>query len=558
MALTKIPVAMVTEATSSTDLAASSGDGLVGHIAAGAGAVATTVQELERRTISILDRMTAAQKTDVLSGTGSLDVTAAIQATIDYVETLNWPVTEKGRPAIGFPSGVILSDGVTCNKRHTLIGAGSGATFWHLKPGSSASLITLNAEDVAGTSLDDTNHTIIRGMTIAGNRTDSTTTGTSHGINCTDTAWTQATQYSTAFKGDDLVIYGFTGDGIHLGVNRNWMLLSNTIVRYCNDNGLASYSYDNRIVNCDFGVCKNFGIREYAGGANSFVGCNIFYNTINVVINLNANAPSWFVNCCFDYALQNGVSITGSSTIDAYSFTGCRFYGNSRAGANLYSDISIGTAERIQIVGCQFIIGDQKVKYLIETGGVTQVQWVGNAYDVAGGAVTPYQTGITNDFSKLVYAGGGDAWVGASGSGIISTYCAGVEVMRSDGTFNRSYKAQRQENTNPRTWWVDTDATANEGKWVWNVSGNVMQLNASDDAETGFTTALSITRTGNVPIKSVFGQPVGVPFYAKASLPATAGNAGLIICVSDDVGGFTPAFCDGGAWRRMADRNVIS
>lgn len=56
-----------------------------------------------------------------------------------------------------------------------------------------------------------------------------------------------------------------------------------------------------------------------------------------------------------------------------------------------------------------------------------------------------------------------------------------------------------------------------------------------------------------------WGVPMRLASYAKASLPsaATAGAGGMIY-VTDDVGGATPAFSDGAAWRRVADRNVIS
>lgn len=52
--------------------------------------------------------------------------------------------------------------------------------------------------------------------------------------------------------------------------------------------------------------------------------------------------------------------------------------------------------------------------------------------------------------------------------------------------------------------------------------------------------------------------PVMHNTYAKAALPSASTFKSGIIMVSDDVGGFTPAFSDGTNWRRTADRNVIS
>jgi hypothetical protein len=51
--------------------------------------------------------------------------------------------------------------------------------------------------------------------------------------------------------------------------------------------------------------------------------------------------------------------------------------------------------------------------------------------------------------------------------------------------------------------------------------------------------------------------PVAVP-YQVATVPSAAGAAGLIIFVTNEVGGPVPAFSDGTDWRRSTDRQVIS
>jgi hypothetical protein len=51
---------------------------------AGTGAVATTVQAKLRESVSVFDFMTSAQKTDVINGTGSISISAAWQAAVDY------------------------------------------------------------------------------------------------------------------------------------------------------------------------------------------------------------------------------------------------------------------------------------------------------------------------------------------------------------------------------------------------------------------------------------------------------------------------------------------
>ncbi len=53
-----------------------------------------------------------------------------------------------------------------------------------------------------------------------------------------------------------------------------------------------------------------------------------------------------------------------------------------------------------------------------------------------------------------------------------------------------------------------------------------------------------------------FSGPVIFPSYTVATLPT--GIAGSMIFVTDDVGGATPAYYDGAAWRRVSDRTVVT
>lgn len=62
-----------------TALAASTGSSIVGHIASGAGAVDTNLQQKARETVSVYSTMTAAQIADVQSGALTLDVTVPVQ-----------------------------------------------------------------------------------------------------------------------------------------------------------------------------------------------------------------------------------------------------------------------------------------------------------------------------------------------------------------------------------------------------------------------------------------------------------------------------------------------
>jgi hypothetical protein len=333
------------------------------------------------------------------AGDGATDDTASLQAAINAIEAITLPGSGGGRPVLNLGDGVFLTGTLTINKRIKIRGNGTGSTFLKLKSGVTTSMFAVNADDVASTSIDDANHCIFEGMTLEGNRVDSVTTGSSHGIYCPATAWSAATQYSNGIRAEDVVIVNFTGDGIHLGENRNWSLVDRCIVRYCNDNALATYGYDGRFTDTDFGVCKNYGVREYAGGANIFTGCNLYLNTINYVSNSSSNGFSEWTGCSFDYAVQHGASI--SSATGPKKFVGCRFYGNSTGGAGVSSDLLITGASAVaSIIGCSFLYAVQKVKYLVETASSPKVIFQGNDFSTQTADV-PFATGICNVPSNL-------------------------------------------------------------------------------------------------------------------------------------------------------------
>jgi hypothetical protein len=90
-----------------------------------------------------------------------------------------------------------------------------------------------------------------------------------------------------------------------------------------------------------------------------------------------------------------------------------------------------------------------------------------------------------------------------------------------------------------------------------------LHIKVSPDGST-WTEALVIDSTGRVGLglaspatKLDVDGPVRVKSYTVAGVP-TATPAGQLIYVSNETGGATIAFSDGTAWRRMADRAVIS
>lgn len=327
-------------------------------------------------------------------GDGVTDDTAAFQAAINALQLISIAGDGVGRPVLAVPAAKYLVGSLTINKRLKIKGDGSGSSFIQLKAGVTTPLFTVNAEDVGGTSLDDSNHTIFEGLTLQGNRVDSVTTGASHGIYCPDAPWTITTQYSNSIMGVDLHIEGFTGCNLYFGGNRNWALLDRVISRYSNDCGLKNYGYDNRISKCDFGVNLNYGAWDVSGGGNVYEGCNIYFNLINSVVSSFVNNFILYDGCAFDAALQNAISHGGSCNVKAI---GCQFDGNSRAGAGLYSDILKATNSSLTVIGNNFILSGQKVKYLIEVPNPWQPNTIfsGNDY-IHSGASTPYTSVASN------------------------------------------------------------------------------------------------------------------------------------------------------------------
>ena len=93
------------ESIKTDNLASSAGASLVGHMPNGIGAIATTVHGKLGEWVSVFDFMTAAQIADVRAGTGTLDVSAAVQA-----------ATNTGSPVM-FPPGSFKVSGITYTGR---------------------------------------------------------------------------------------------------------------------------------------------------------------------------------------------------------------------------------------------------------------------------------------------------------------------------------------------------------------------------------------------------------------------------------------------------------
>jgi len=135
---------------SAATLAASGGSSLVGFIQAGTGAVARTAQSKMRDVVSVFDFMTGAQINDVQANTKLVDVTAAIQAAIDYCNTAT------NTPELILPAGtykitdsLFFGSKTQADRRTTFFVRGSGIRVYPVTRGD-------NTNTTAGTMIDAT------------------------------------------------------------------------------------------------------------------------------------------------------------------------------------------------------------------------------------------------------------------------------------------------------------------------------------------------------------------------------------------------------------------
>jgi len=364
-------------------------------------------------------------------GDGVTDDTAAIQAALDYAASQSSGGFAGKTVTIFLPAGQYLTGSLTINTKASLQGSGIESTFVQLKAGVTTPLISIPAVDVAGTSVDDTNHTVIRDMTLLGNRTDSVTTSGADAISCPDAAFALGTQYGSSVILENLEIANFAGNGITIGVNRNWALLRNLLVRYNNKSGLELAGFDHRVESCDFGVNGQHGVFTKTGGADSFVGCNFYYNGINNAYITGAFSPVWFVQCSLDYAVQNNVTIEGASIKSQYSFTNCRFLEPGRNGAaNTYSHIYVanGTEAFLNVNDCWVSYDVYAPKHVIDAGLVKQIFVSGLYWDTSA---LPWATAWSSSFNNLQHTGTFGNGIGQRGGhNTVSLLANNAELIR--------------------------------------------------------------------------------------------------------------------------------
>jgi hypothetical protein len=488
-------------------------------------------------------------------GDYTTDDTTAIQAAITYAQSIVGVVLVQNRPSIYFPYGTYKTGTLTGTKHLRFVGDGRNSTYLYLKAGVATSLFVLNAENIGGTSVDDIIHYEISEMSLEGNRTNSTV-GVSHGVYCPTPAWGIGTQYSPSVIFSNVGIANFTGNGVFVEANRNWLLADNLIVRYCNDNAFASYSYDHELINCSFGLCGNFGVKAYAGGMATFTNCAIFYNSSNVVIDASVNRPYQFIGGANDGALQYGMY---SSVPSMLMTTNVSFENNSRTAANTYSDIYLTGAGCATLTDNHHEYNTQTVKYLVELQvGATATGWP--KYDTA--ATSPFGTAVTNSFTGIYLLGDSTLSLRPTSASTFGAYIGSTLIWSASSTnFSITALQETIQSTNPKVVWYETDAGVDTGKWLWDVNGGVLTLSAMNDAENSFSTPLRIARTGATVTSFNAQVPFGLPSYTVAQLLASTPAASAwprgMVYVSDGTGNKRMAISDGTNWR-FPDGAIVS
>lgn len=91
----------------------------------------------------------------------------------------------------------------------------------------------------------------------------------------------------------------------------------------------------------------------------------------------------------------------------------------------------------------------------------------------------------------------------------------------------------RMSSTAPQLWFVETDASANNGKWAWVINAEVMKLRVLDDAEISAADIFSITRSGATVGTVTIGGSVIIP-------------TGKTLTVTDLTSGRIPVISTGG------------
>lgn len=298
---------------------------------AGAGAVARSAQAKMRDFINVFDFMSAAQVADVQANTNSLDVTSAIQAAINHLNSVGGGTLYLPRGTYRIASKTLYVSsiyyGVRLLANVTLQGDGPGATILKLA----------NAMDsVVVLGYTGADHACVKDMTIDGNRANQTNTAVDGGHAGIFIALVNGNRF------ERVTLKSCYGEGVYDSVTQ-FTIMEDIFADDCGLEGIsisaASYGhYRNlRIVACG----KNYALYTLSK-SGLYVSGNVSNCTVENVVSAQ--------NSGYGFALA---SDTGTSSVKDNTFVGVHTFNNERGGWHIGSNTAANTfVSRNRFFGC--------------------------------------------------------------------------------------------------------------------------------------------------------------------------------------------------------------
>lgn len=269
------------------DISEPGGSGVVGFEQSGIGAVATTVEDKARQTVALWDFLTSAQKSDITSGAGTIDVLPALNAAIASAVqpgTFVYPVSG----IVELPRGTLFLNGtLTLTSSVHLIGHGAGQQGGNwatkLKFPANTTGVTVIAS-ATGPNQNGAGASIIEGTFFEGG---GGTLGSAHGLDM-----------QARVKLRDVVFSGFSGNGVNIVAdmanrkNANCWLIDSASLLSNGMHGLYLQGGDTNAGHAsgiDASYNGGFGILDESFLGNTYIGCHTDVNGKKSMVHYGGN-----------------------------------------------------------------------------------------------------------------------------------------------------------------------------------------------------------------------------------------------------------------------------